>query len=260
MRQKRSGILRCSLDMKDLFMIDRRIYLEDISEEPVESAEAAELPGGDGGLLISRERQRLDLILKIKIKERNPAAHVQVLQKINAWAAGGGYLRSTDHPRQRIFVRCFKPASYSHLNCLEEKQITLSAFGLAYWQDDDPVQVTRKMQSSGTVSLTPSGTRRCFLEAEITNTGYDNLTSFSVSVGGQSFSFSGLSVPVDSTLSIGYDNFHFLYAKVGETHVLAKRSGSSDDHLFLRPLEENEITYSADQECTATFMARGVYE
>ncbi len=260
MRQKRSGILRCSLDMKDLFAIDRRIYLEDIKEDPVESTEAADLPGGDGGLLISRNRQRLDITLKIRIKEHEPRAHVQVLQKINAWAAKGGWLRSVDHARQRIFVQCTKPISYSHLDWLEERQITLSAFGLAYWQDDEAREVEQEMESSGSVVITPLGTRPCYLEAEITNTGGYLMTEFSVSANNQSFSFTGISVPMDGTLQIGYDNRHFLFAKVGETHVLGKRLYTSDDHIFLLPLEENTITYSADQACTAKFIARGVYE
>ena len=258
MRQKRSGIIRCSLDMKDLFSIDRRIYLEDINEEPVESAEDADMPGGDGVLLVSLNRQRLDLTLKIKVKEHNPAAHVQVLQKINLWGAAGRWFRSSDHPGQRIFVRRFKPISYSHLSCLDVKQLTLSAFGLAYWQDDDPVEIQQEGESSGSVTLTPRGTRRGFLEAEITNTGLSSMTSVTISANSFSFQFTGLSVPTDGKLEISYDDRHFLYAKVGDTHVLAKRAG--DDHIYLLPLEENTITYSADQECTARFMARGVYE
>lgn len=260
MRQKRSGILRCSLDMNDLFSIDRRIYLEDIKDDPIESTEAADIPGGDGGLLISRTRQRLDLILKIKIKEPDPKAHVQVLQKINAWAAKGGWFRASDHPRQRIYVRCFKPISYSHLDWLEERQLTLSAFGLAYWQDDEAQEAQQEMESSGSVTITPFGTRPCYLEAEITNTGAAVLTSFSVSANNHSFSFTGLSVPINGSLQIGYDDHHFLFAKVGDTHVLGKRLGASDDHIFLLPLEENTITYSTDQICTAKFITRGVYE
>ena len=113
---------------------------------------------------------------------------------------------------------------------------------------------------AGSLSLAPNGTRTSYLEAEITNAGSDTMTSLQLSANGYTILFQDLSVPAGGKLEIGYDDLHLMYAIVGSTHVLGKRTGQSADHIYLTPMRSNLISYTASHPVSVIFKARGVYE
>ena len=255
-RRKGNRVLTCSLDQVSLYDLDQRIVVDGINEEP------SDLPlSQTGGLLLRPEREKLTITIKIRIKEPNLVENELLKQQVNGWAAAGGWLRTNLHERQKIHVQCARLLSSAAPNFESTRELTFVSSGLAYLQDDSVESVSSVANTSaGSLSLAPNGTRTSYLEAEITNAGSDTMTSLQLSANGYTILFQDLSVPAGGKLEIGYDDLHLMYAIVGSTHVLGKRTGQSADHIYLTPMRSNLISYTASHPVSVIFKARGVYE
>ena len=253
MRKLSAMGLSCALDNRELQDLDGRIRVDGITET------ATERPFSPGAIL-RRERERLTVTLKIKIKEPNPAENQLLRQAVNGWAAAGGWLTTGLNEGQRLHVQCLGPLTGSALHWENPGELAFVSDGLAYWQDRFTASATGSGAASGSLVLTPSGTRACCLEAEITNTGLSPLTSLQLSANGRTIRFQGLALAAGSALRLGYDDLHRLFAVIGGSHALGSRTGDSADHILLLPRRANTVSYTADQPCAVTCSARGVYE
>ena len=121
--------------------------IEDAPETDVQYGQRAEM---DGRFVLSARRVRKSLALEFNLRGRfDMAARNQVLDKINAWAAGYGWLTSTTQTAPRvnpqpgapdddkeIFVRSAGPvAAGDAWATTQTYRLTFETLGVPYWRD-----------------------------------------------------------------------------------------------------------------------------
>lgn len=242
----------------DLLNLSESIYVEEISEEPVIALPTENRMPYGVFVLGEPERERLNIKLTVLVKERDRIRRQAVITALKGWAKTG-WLKVNTRDNQRIFVICTAPAAHSVFSRSQSIDMTFTAFGEPYWQDENPIVVTLS-GSSGTGSIKPRGTHKCFLEIEATNTSGGTVTSFSVTGAGQTISFSEISLPNGGTLRIYYDTNHIFRAEVNGSSIASARTEGSVDDILLQAMTLQTISFSASGSCSVKFIARGLYD
>lgn len=251
--------ITCALGGVSLHELDSRIYVEDIKEDPNYTMETVSRAGYGTFPLTNPERDSLVIKVIGYVKERDRTAREAVYQKILGWCTNGWFTKNT-RPGQRIYVYCTKPPGTETYKSAR-LEIEFTAYGEAsYWQDVTPVQVSSSSAvSSATVSITPSGTQECFLEAEIAPSS-GTLTSVSITARGRTIALTGLSVTQSAPLLIFYDELHILHIESDGTSLLSKRSAASADDILLKAGQSNSVSLTFGRACTYTIKARGLWK
>lgn len=250
-------IMRAALNGQDFYAIDSRLYIQDIIEDISCNVETFSRPAYGQYLASNLGHESLEITIKFMVKCCKRSDRQSVIQRVNGWAKEG-WLELSTRPWKRIYVVCTQPAGNETFAWHDDMQITFTAYGESYWQDMEPATVT--ITGNGTGSISPKGTRPCYLEAKIKNTSSQTCNSISLSANGKTIAFEGLSLGAGKTLNLLYDNHHWLTAKIGNTGKLGCRTGASADDILLNPAAPNTITFSADKSCTANIIARGLYD
>lgn len=247
----------CALNGVELNDVDERIYIEDIREETTYTNETAKRAGYGIFPLSAPEPDSMQIRVTLHIKAKDLTERMSVLQEILGWATQGWFTRS-QRPFQRIYVYCTKPPTVTSERSTRF-EITFTAMGEACWQDTAPVTVSvTTAAASGTKTITPLGTRDCFLEAEITPSS-GTLTSVSLTVGTQFITLDGLSVAGGTTLKLYYDELHLLRMEAGGVSVADKRTAASSDHIRLKPRTAQSVAVAFSRACTYKLIARGLW-
>lgn len=247
--------MTCTLNGVDLAAVDDRVFIEEITEEPHFSPEMAKKPT-TGSLMINQPgRDTMQIRLQVYVKERDLAERMNVIRKVSAWAVHGGMMTCGHRKGQQIYVECVSTPKASVWDTRQRLEYVFMA-SESYWRGEVPVS-DEDTGTSLSFSITPKGDIDCPLEAEVTAAAA--VTSVTLSAGGKSMAFTGLSLSSGDVLKILYDKYGFLTAKVGTTSYLGYRSAESADDIWLTPNAENTVTATADGSCTVKVIARGVY-
>lgn len=249
----------CAIDSIGLQDIDPTIFITDIQETtPKIRTETVRNAFYDGLRLMRVNRQSLSVSVTFCVREYDTDRRKAIAEKACDWAKDG-WLTINDRPGQRLWVVCDKlPVITSALKWTDALTIGFTAYAMPFWQETYPASATYTGKN-GSVNIIPSGNLDCYLEAEIVATG-GTVNTLTITVNDRTFSFSGLGLPKNQTLSIGYDaENHLQFMRVGGTSVLSKRSAVSADDLLLHPKRANAISLTADTEVRATFKARGLW-
>lgn len=250
--------LACALNNKEFLSLDPCLYINDIEEQAKLNTETAKRPHYGLMLVSAPGHETLTVTVSFMIKMPNRIKRQQIIQKVNEWAKEG-WLETNIRPYQRLYVVCTQPATTEAYKWSEEMKIVFTAYNESYWQSTVPVTAT----GSGTsVSLTinPLGTRQCCLEAQIKNNSSSSMSTVSITTNGKTMAFEGLAMAQNDILSIGYDENHILYAKVGNTSKLNCRTAASADDLWLNPSTINTVSVTCQRSSLITISARGAYE
>jgi len=250
--------LNCALDGRGFLEIDPRLYIQDMEEEIRMDAGTVDRPAYGQRLAGMTGHRALHVIIRFMVKEADFAARRRVINQVNAWAKAGWLTMST-RPGQRIYAVCIQPAESGTLRWNREMQLTLAAYGEAYWQDMFPAAASGRGRT-GSVALRPLGTRPCCLEGDIGNLSAGTLNSLSLTAENQTLAFSGLGLAPGKTLALWYDGEGVLHAEAEGSGKLCCRTAESADDLWLQPQAENTVRFSADRECSVTLKARGYYD
>ena len=248
-------IMACTLNGVDFSGLDEKLYIEDITEKVSISMETDKRPGHGRAPLNSPAHETLQITIRFMVKEFNGAARASVVAAVQAWACAG-WLTVAHRPLQRIFVYPTSFPDFSAWQRTNRMEITFTALGEACWQDISPVTVSSS-GSSQTLTITPTGTETCYLEAEITPS--DTLSSVSITVNGRTLTLSGMSIAADKTVRIHYDEDHRICIDSDGVSLLEYRTGTSADDLLLVPKTANTITAVFNVSCSCAFMARGMW-
>lgn len=237
--------------------LDDSIYITDIKEKtPYINAVTAAKPLGGGLHLLRLRRDSLSVVVRFAIRKYDTAQRKRIMSKVRAWAQEG-YLSINDRPGQRLYVVCEKPpALESALKWTAEMEMTFTAYGCPWWEDETASTATYTGKS-GTATLNNPGDVAGVLEATITPSAA--LSSFTISANGCSFALSGLSVAASSAIEISHTPDGVLSIKNGSISLLGKRSAKSADEIPINP-GNNAISFTADKSCTVTFSTRGRYD
>lgn len=249
----------CAINGMGLQDIDPTIYITDIQETvPRLNAETVANALYDGLHLTRMQRQSLAVSVTFCVREYDTARRKAIAEMACDWAHDG-WLTISDRPGQRLWVVCDKlPVITSALKWTDKLTLGFTAYALPFWQEEFPVSATYT-GTNGSVNIAPAGNRDCYLEAEITATGR-TVNALTLTVNGRTFSFSGLGLAKNQTLSIGYDDEeHLQFMRIGEASVLGKRTAASADDLLLHPRVPNVIAVTSDAGVKALFKARGLW-
>ena len=240
---------RAALDGVQLDSIDSRILIQSI--EPAagkESIDAASIWGGSGSRVTGMHRDSLDVVLSFSINEKSyrPQARAEVLEKVNTWAAAGGWLTVNYKPGRRIRVIAAQLPGEGDMMHRNKYSITFRAFGVPYWQEENPVR-TRTNGSSGSMAFGVNGNQETVMEASFKNTSGGTINTLTITAGKSSISFTGLGLANGETFTLDHTDDgkrSLLRCRIGSRSVLAKRTAGSSNDLFIDPGVQH-VSYAA---------------
>ena len=252
MRLKR----RVALGGVQMDSLDNRILIAGV--EPgagKEQISTVPLYGGVGSRVTGKHRDSLDVTVKFGVWRGSEEAEARaaVLEKVMAWAAGGGWLTLNSKPDRRLRVILAQAPGEGDLYTIgNQYTLTFRALGVPYWQAKEPEIVQVKNANSLDVAFGVAGSVETVLEASFKNTSGSTVNSFQVASGGQQLVFAGLGLANNETLHIDHlDNGerYTFRARIESTagvyrSVLDKRTGSSDDEIQMTP-GSRRVTASA---------------
>ena len=238
---------RVALNGVQLDEVDDRIMIQRVETgDGKENVSAVSLAGRSGSRVTGQHRDSLDITIKfcIRYRKRNMAERTEVLEKVNAWALGGGWLTVNFKTNRRICVFRAQPVSEGDpWDWTKEYQLVMRACGMPYWQQESPVILQRQNTSSVTLRLGVEGSEESPLEVSFQNTSGGTVNTFTVNTGESSMSFSSLALANNETLVIDHHDtgkkcvLRIRIRGTGGTYrsAMAKRSTASSNELTVSP-------------------------
>lgn len=249
--------------------VDDRIVIDGI--EPGDGREniaAADVAGRYGQRITRNRRSTVDMVIRFKMLEhgRNTVGMTersQLLEKINAWASGGGYLTVNYKPNRRLNVILTQaPGEGSLWDYTKEFSLAFRAYGVPYWEDETAISQTFGGSSaSGSRNIQIDGSAETQADVELANTSGMVINTASVSVGGKTMAFTSLGLRGGEVLVIDHsDGLVRIRIRNGGSYrsVMAARSVSSANDLLISP-GVRSASYSADRACRMTVSWRARY-
>lgn len=245
---------RAWMDNRALDEIAESIYITDIKEKtPKMTATTAKRIGGKR--LLRMERENLQVIIRLMVREYDPARRKSVMGQIRAWASEG-YLSLSDRPARRIWVTCEKlPSVDSSQKWSDEVEMTLTAYDVPYWEDE-MVQWATCSGTSGTAKLHNLGDMDSPVGVTVAVKG--NISTMTLTAGEKQIRLTGLSLAAGSTVTLTHDERGLLSIMGDGVSLLSKRTADSADDLSI-PAGVADVGFAADGNCTVTYSVRGRY-
>jgi len=250
--------------------VDSRIAVSGIEPgDGKENISAADTAGAYGQRVTGNRRTFVDLVVKFRMLERGRSVNgmterAELLEKVNEWAAGGGWLTLNYKPGRRIGVILAQaPGEGSLWDFSKEFQMTFRAYTVPYWEDTEMQTLRIQNTNSVTRAVGIPGSARTPLQVEFKNTSGNSIGTFSIAAGGKTVSFSSLALANNETLIIDTDSGGLFRARILNTSsvyrsVLDKRSSGSSDDLVIPP-GATSVTMTAQYAGTLTIGYRGRY-
>lgn len=259
---------RVALNGVQLDSIDNSIVIQGIDEaDGTEDIESVVLYGTGGSRVTSIHRKELSVTVRFSILLRKDrmAEREEVLEKVNAWAYGGGWLTTNYKTNRRIRVfRVQAPGMGDARNWTKEFTILFRACGVPYWQEENPEAVTVQNASSRTISFGVRGSETSVLDFSFRNTSGETINTFSIQTPMSSISFSGLGLANGETLVLDRtDNGKWCLMQIrirnsGGTwrSAMSKRTESSSNDLTIAP-GTHPVSFTAGGAGTITISCNG---
>lgn len=235
---------RVALNGVQLDSVDDRIMISRVDTGDGKMNIATVSLPEDGSRVTAINRDSIDITVKffIRLKKRRMEEREAVLEKVNAWAFGGGILTTNFKSNRRIRVFMAQAAvAGDPWEWTKEYSIVFRACGVPYWQQDDPATVMRTNTSTGTLTIGVDGSAKTVTEATFKNTSGATINTFTINTGESSMSFTGLGLANGETLVIDHeDNGKKCFLRLAiqgsggvRRSVMNKRTGSDD--LYISP-------------------------
>ena len=240
--------------------VDSRITISSV--EPGDGREnitAVDAAAGYGQRITGNRRQMLDMVVKFRILEHGKSPEgmqnrAEVLEKVNAWAANGGYLTVNYKPNRRLAVILAQaPGEGSLWDYTKEFTITFRAYGVPYWEQETAnSQVFGGGSASGSRAFQVDGSAKTQVDVQLANTSGMQINTATVNIGGNVMRFTGLGLNGGETLVIDHtaDGLLQIWIRSGGSWRWAsdKRSADSANDFMVTPGSKS-ASYSADRAC-----------
>lgn len=232
------------------------ILIKQVYEDPPTlDIQNSEKPGGYGQRMLSKKRQSLKVALECQIRELyDLAVRTRAAEELSRWVQGS-ILELSNHPDRRLQCYCSaEPTLGAVRDYTSTIRVEFTADAVPYWEDKLSSEIAFSA-SSGSGTLLVPGTVETPVCISVKPTGAA-LSSFSVTVAGQTIALSSLGVAKNSLLYIERDARDDLCIRSGATSLMSKRSAASADDLFVKP-GSAAVSFAANTTCTVTISARG---
>ena len=251
---------RVALDGVQLDELDERIVIRSIDPGvPKEALSVTDRMGGAGQRMTMQHWQALEIAVSfaIDVYKRDLETRKQIFDMVNAWALKKGWLTVNYIPGRRVYVdKVVVPGSGDLWDWTREYQIIFRAYGVPFWQDEEPVTAEKKTVSTGSVQIAVNGTAESVLNIYFKNVSGKTIPDFSVSAGGCTLALTGVNIGVNETLAITHEGDGTLKAKCGTRNVYGLMTGSDD--LYVKP-GVNTVTVNAGRAGNLTVENFGRY-
>lgn len=243
--------------------LDERINIKAINEGAgKETISAVSAAGGFGQRVVDRRRETLDVTVKFSmlIGPEEMQERSALLERINGWAAGGGYLTVNYRPGRRLRVLCVQaPGAGDQYEWTTVYQITFRAYTVPYWEDSEETSTYSATSTGGEFYLTVPGNTVTVPRVVVENMSGANISGVNLTMGGRAMSFSNLGLGGGQSLVIDHvdtGEIYYLRARIGNTSALRRRTGADD---FVMAPGTNKIAFAASRAVRVTVAVRGRY-
>lgn len=231
---------RVSLNNVWLDEVDERITISDIEcSDGRENISATDTAAGFGQRVTMNRRNTLDVVIKFRMFERGRSVNglkerSKLLEKVNEWAAPGGILRTNYKTGRRLNVILVQaPGEGSLWDYTKEFQLTFRAYTIPYWEDNSANSESFGGKSaSGSKTITVNGSAPTQFNVELENTSGQNIDTATVTVNGNTMTFSSLGLGGNETLVIdhkdGLVRIRIRNAQGTHRNAMSKRAGAND--------------------------------
>ena len=256
---------RVALDGVELDSLDSRILVQGV--EPAagkDQVSAVSLWGGAGARVTNLHRDSLDIQVKFSINDDDPTERLEILERVNRWAAAGGWMTVNYKPDRRIrVIAALFPAEGDLISFGTVFTITFRAYGCPYWQQVNP-SLIRVTGASGTRDFGVPGVFDNVMDFFFQNTSGSTVNALTVTCGGKSFVFTSLGLANGETLAIDHldtGRDFLLRIRIQATNgtyrsAMDKRGALSANDLYVSP-GTISVSWSAGGSGTATFSCSG---
>lgn len=255
---------RAALGGLQLDEIDPAIVIQRIEEpEPKEQIQTALIAGG-GSRITGKRRESLDVNIKFGLDIRKEEMGVReiLIEKINRWAMDGGILTISQRPDRQLRVGLATPAAIGDpWDWTASYTLVFRACGIPYWEQATPVSTTTATGGSGSAVLTVEGSTESRADVTLVNMSGAEISTCSITVGGQTMTFTSLGLMGGESLVIDHDAQGILRIRIRSAggswrSALARRSGA--DEFNVRPGNVT-VRFTAQRACQMTASVRGRY-
>lgn len=233
-----------------------KVLLQSVTESaPVMEMTQGERPGRAGQYLLSNKRTGLLVSMEVAIWELfDLAKRSSVAEALAAWG-NGSILELSSRPGRRLHVALTgAPALGSVRDYTATMHFDFAAYVIPYWEDVGTMTTTLSgPTATGAVSVI--GTAPSPVCLTVTPTG-GKLTSFSVTIGGQTIALTGLNIARNTEMTFTRDALDNLAVNVGTASQLTHRTAASADDLFVSPGRVS-VSHTANTACTVKYITRG---
>ena len=198
------------------------------------------------------------MIVKFRMLEHGKSVEglqerAELLEKVNAWAQAGGVLTVNYKPNRRLnVVLAQAPGEGSLWDYTKEFQMTFRAYTVPYWEEENANSTTFGGGGSGSGAITVGGSAMTQTDVRLQNISGMTINSATVSVGGQTMTFSGLGLGNGQTLEIDHVD-GLVRIRIAGVSKMYARSGADD--FRIKPGRQS-CGYSADRACRMTVVWR----
>lgn len=224
----------------ELHSLDGGIVLQGVDEGAASwNITTGSRAGKDGQYINNFEKRYRDVVVSFAIAEKHDLIRrADILQRVCAWAAGGGDLTVSYRDRQRLRVVCAQlPAVKTLTKWAETYSITFRAYAVPFWQNMDAESANIASGTSGSATLRVKESAGGKLCCEATNTSGGTVNTLSIAANGQSIQLQNLSLANGHKVIIDYDerDIQRIRTTNGSTYVsvLGNRTTNSDDDILL---------------------------
>ena len=254
---------RAALGGTQLDAVDSLIMVKGVSTLAPKEREITAQTGGSGLRFVEKTRDSLEVQVRIGLRlfDDDMDDREELLEKVNAWASAlPAWFTTTQKPDRRLYVESVQlPAAGDPYEWTNEYTYTFTAYEDPYWQNDTATTKALTQGNTGSDSITVPGSAESFADVTVQNKSGDTLNGITISINGNEMTFADLGLANNGTLTIDHviaNGVMVLRAKIGNTSVLANRTGADD---FITKPGNNAISYSADGSAIVTVSVKGRY-
>lgn len=250
---------RVALNGVQMDEIDPRINIKGVEENAgKESITGTATAAGSGQRITSWRRDTLDVVIKFSmlIEYDDMPGRAELLEKVIAWAAGGGYLTLNYKPNRRISVVLAQaPGAGDLYDWTSVYSLTFRAYTIPYWEEEAARTASTGIGASGSCSMEVAGSAETVADITIRNQSGMTINNITVNAAGKVMTFQGLSMGGSESLTISHSN-GLLVLRVGSRSAMAMRTPGSADDMRVKP-GVRSFSFSADRACVMTVSCRG---
>lgn len=254
---------RVALNGVQLDQIDPRIMVKGVSTQSARENDIATSIAGGGQRFTRKRRDSLDITVRIglRIFDDEMDEREELLEAVNAWAnTVPAILTTTQKPGRQIYVESVKtPAPGDPYEWTNEFTYTFTAYAVPNWEDTEATTEELEEGDEGDGTITMDCSAETVADVLVHNVSGEQVDSLALMINGCVMAFSNMGLTNGSYLTLDHVRIsgkNVLRARIGNTSVLAKRSGA--DEFVMKP-GENEISYSTDGNVVIIVSAKGRY-